>query len=97
MDYPVIHDEKNHRFEIRLNGSVAYEMYRMIDGNIAYEHTVVPPSLSGRGIGNYLVKYVLDYAQAQGLKVRPSCSFVKAYIDKHPEYQANSLYHQAAA
>ena len=38
---------------------------------------------------------ILAYAAAQGLKVRPDCPFVKAYIDKHPEYQANSLAHGA--
>ena len=46
-------------------------------------------------IGGTLVRHILDYAAAQGLKVRPDCPFVKAYIDKHPEYQANSLAHGA--
>ena len=95
MDYPVIHDEKNHRFEIRLNDAVAYEAYRLFDGGIDYEHTIVPASLGGRGIASYLVKHVLDYARENGLKVKPSCSFVAAYIDKHPEYRDISLAHDA--
>ena len=56
---------------------------------------VVPKELGGQGVGGTLVKHILDYAAAQGLKVRPDCPFVKAYIDKHPDYQANSLAHGA--
>jgi predicted GNAT family acetyltransferase len=46
----------------------------------------VPKELNGRGIGSRLVRGVLDIARAEGLKVRPLCPFVAAYIDKHPEY-----------
>ena len=63
-------------------------------GGIAYIHTEVPPELAGRGLGSILVRHILDYAQNEGLKVKAVCPFVKAYIDKHPEYQANSVFHQ---
>ncbi|OLF34381.1 N-acetyltransferase, partial [Psychrobacter sp. Rd 27.2] len=26
----------------------------------------------------------------------PTCPYVNAYIDKHPEYQDNSVFHNAA-
>ena len=29
------------------------------------------------------------------MKVRPDCSFIQAYIDRHPAYQAISLAHGA--
>lgn len=65
------------------------------EAGIAYLHTEVLESLAGLGIASYLIKYILDYAEQNHLKVKPICPFVKAYIDKHPEYQANSVYHQA--
>jgi len=46
----------------------------------------VPAAVNGRGHGSTLVKGVLDIARTQGLKVVPVCPFVKAYIDRHPEY-----------
>ena len=91
MDYPVIHDEKNRRFEIRVEGAIAYLSYVPVSGGLDYEHTIVPPSLGGRGIGSFLVSHALEYARQRGLKVRPTCSFVAAYIDRHPDYQRIAL------
>lgn len=88
-------NESTHRFEWTVDGHTAYEAFERFPGGIAYLHTIVPKELGGRGIGGTLVKHILDYAAAEGLKVRPVCPFVKAYIDKHPEYQANSLAHGA--
>ena len=62
---------------------------------IEYKHTKVPGALGGRGIAGSLVKTILDDA-AKGLRVKPTCPYVKAYIDKHPEYQDNSVFHNAA-
>ncbi|OAU94488.1 GNAT family N-acetyltransferase [Moraxella catarrhalis] len=38
-----------------------------------------------------MVKHILDDAAAKGLKVDPVCPYVRKYIDKHPEYQANTV------
>lgn len=95
VEYPVVHDEKNRRFEIHLNGATAYVSYTPFDGGVDYDHTIVPPSLGGRGIGSFLVKYVLDYAKQHDWKIKSSCSFVAVYIDRHPEYQDISLAHRA--
>ena len=92
---PIVLNEATHRSEWTVDGHTAYEVFERFPGGIAYLHTIVPKELAGRGIGGTLVRHILDYAAAQGLKVRPDCPFVKAYIDKHPEYQANSLAHGA--
>jgi predicted GNAT family acetyltransferase len=44
------------------------------------------PELGGKGIGSKLIKGALDLVRADGLKVIARCPFVKAYIEKHPEY-----------
>ena len=94
-EYPVILNEEKHRFEMHVDGHMAYEVFKRFRGGIALLHTIVPEELGGRGIGGQLVRYILDYAAENNLKVQPDCPFVKAYIDKHPEYQVNSLYHGA--
>ena len=50
-------------------------------------HTEVPPALQGLGLAGELVQAVLDWARAQGLQVRPTCSYVAAYMRRHAETQ----------
>ncbi len=75
-----------HRFEFDTDGHIAFSNYKRADGLLTILHTEVPKALEGRGIGSALVRGVLDIARAQGLKVNPLCPFVKAYLDRHPEY-----------
>lgn len=84
-----------HRFEARVDGQLAYARFERFPGGIAYTHTLVPEALEGRGIGSTLARHALDYARQNGLKVRPDCSFIKAWIDRHPGYESISLAHGA--
>ena len=88
-------NEAAHRFELHVDGHAAVEVFERFPGGIAYLHTIVPKALEGRGVGSRLVGHILDYAVQNQLKVRPDCPFVKAYIDKHAEYQSISLAHGA--
>ncbi|MFN3656236.1 MAG: GNAT family N-acetyltransferase [Pseudolabrys sp.] len=75
------------RFELDFGGGrLAVAEYRLAGGVLMALHTEVPKELEGRGIGSRLVRGVLAQARARGLKVRPICSFVRAYMDRHPEY-----------
>ncbi|MDO4249929.1 MAG: GNAT family N-acetyltransferase [Moraxella sp.] len=89
--YTVIDNKELSRFEIYVDGFVAFEDYQIFDGGIAYTHTEVPKELGGRGIAKFLIKTILDDAAAKGLKVKPVCPMVRAFIDKHLEYQQNAL------
>ncbi|HEX5210495.1 MAG TPA: GNAT family N-acetyltransferase [Pseudolabrys sp.] len=75
-----------HRFELDAEGHVAFSNYRREGSTLTVLHTEVPAPLNGRGIGSALARGLLDIARAQGLKVRPLCPFVAAYIARHPEY-----------
>ncbi|HXX08924.1 MAG TPA: GNAT family N-acetyltransferase [Pseudolabrys sp.] len=82
-----VHDNTNrHRFELDVDGHVAFSNYRRADGILTILHTEVPKALGGRGIGSTLLRGVLDIARGDGLKVKPLCPFAKAYMDRHPEY-----------
>jgi hypothetical protein len=86
MPNAVRDNTERHRFELDADGQVAFSNYTRADGVITFMHTEVPPALNGRGIGSALVRGALDLARAQKLKVKAQCPFVKAYLDKHPEY-----------
>jgi len=50
-------------------------------------HTWVPQELEGRGIASALAEFALNYAKENELQTVVYCPFVKAYIQKHPEWQ----------
>lgn len=74
------------RYELDVDGHIAASYYKLADGVMTFTHTEVPPELGGKGIGSKLVKGALDDVRAKNLKVVPQCTFVKGYIDKHPEF-----------
>lgn len=90
---PITHLPHAQRFETTTDGHTAHASYVMHGNILRFMHTLVPPQLSGRGIGSALVKHVLDYAAQHGHTVDPQCSFVKVYIDRHPAYHGLSLAH----
>lgn len=76
---------ERHRYELNVDGHVAFAEYRRDGGRVTFVHTKVPEELAGRGVGSQLVRGALTLARAQGLKVAAECPFVRAYLDKHPE------------
>ena len=80
-------NEAAHRFELHVDGHTAVEVFERFPGGIAYLHTIVPKALEGRGIAAQLVTAALTWARAQQLQVNPVCSYVVAYIRRHPEWQ----------
>jgi predicted GNAT family acetyltransferase len=76
------------RFQARVDGQLCVADYHLADGVMAVTHTEVPPALQGRGIAAALVRALLDHAAAHGLKVRPLCSYARAYMQRHPETAA---------
>lgn len=51
------------------------------------DHTGVPDSLRGHGVGAALAARVVEDARAQGLKIMPLCPFFKAQALRHPEWR----------
>lgn len=86
MNNAVSENPAHHRFELTVDGHIAATYYELVDGVITFVHTEVPPELGGKGVGSKLVKGALDQVRARSLKVVAQCPFVKAWIDKHPEY-----------
>ena len=74
------------RFELRAGDDTAVAYYRFEPGVITFTHTEVPAALWGQGIGSQLIRGALEAARADGLKVAARCSFVSAYLRKHPEF-----------
>ena len=84
----VVNNKRLFRFEINLpDGEVAELEYRWLKGSMVLMHTRVPANHRKQGIGQQLVKFVLDHAQEHNLKVIVYCPFVAKFIAENPEYE----------
>jgi len=76
------------RFELSVEGGIAFINY-LRDGNVVTMiHTEVPAALNGRGIGSALAQGALDLVKQRHETAVPRCSFVRSYIERHPAYQS---------
>jgi predicted GNAT family acetyltransferase len=57
------------------------------DGCIRITHTMVSNELRGQGIGQKLIKRMVDHARQENLKVIPVCSYARAEFEKNREYE----------
>ena len=82
-----VRDNKaQNRFELDVEGRVAFANYRVTPSTIIITHTETPRALRGRGIASELVRGALELIRADGLKVVAGCGFVVDYLRRHPEY-----------
>lgn len=88
-DVEVTDNESQQRYEARVEGELAgTAYYDAADDLIVFTHTVVEDAYEGQGVGSSLARKALDDVRAEGRrKVVARCSFIKSWIDKHPDYQ----------
>ena len=85
MTPDISHDTAAHRFETTVDGRDCVADYRINGKVMTMHHTYVPPPLEGHGIAAALVGAALAHARREGLQVRPLCSYVARYMQRHPE------------
>lgn len=88
MDLTVVDVPDRQRYEARTPAGevVGVAAYRRTSGRVAFTHTDVPPEHEGQGVASELIATALAAAREAGLTVVPQCSFVAAYVAKHPEH-----------
>lgn len=86
MTGEVRHNEARHRFEAGSESHPAHLDYRLREGVVDMIHTEVPDEYQGQGLAGKLASTALEWARESGRKVVPSCSYVKTYIARHPEF-----------
>ncbi len=85
MNVAVTHNAARQRFEANVDGQLCVADYQLRGNVVWMTHTGVPPAVGGRGIAAELVRVALAWADEHGYKVEPSCSYVEAYMRRHPE------------
>jgi len=80
------HNSASQRFEMTIEGHRCELEYTLAGNVMTITHTRVPSELGGRGLAAELTKFALNHANSQNWRVVPQCSYVDAYITKHPEF-----------
>ena len=57
------------------------------DGTMTIDHTEIHEKLRGEGIGQDMIKAAVEYARANGLKIKADCPYAKKVIERTPEFQ----------
>jgi predicted GNAT family acetyltransferase len=54
---------------------------------ISADHTNAPETLRGTGAAKALVDYMIAEARTVGFKIVPNCPYVRAQVDKNPDWR----------
>lgn len=86
MSGQVIDNTAAGRFDLAMAGGTAFIAYRRSGATLLLEHAEVPVALGGRGLGTRLVRETLGLIRSRGERMVPVCSFIRSFVDRHPEY-----------
>lgn len=82
----VTHEVARQRFEVRHDPAAAFLSYTRKGEILILTHTYVPRALRGRGIAGTMVRAALEEARRRHWEVLPQCSYVAAFVKRHPEF-----------
>jgi len=75
------------RYEAHVGEQLAgFARYVRRGGRTFFVHTEIDKAFGGQGIGTALVRGALDAERAAGTPIVPLCPFVRAYVERHPDY-----------
>ena len=84
---PLVKNDLDHRFEIEVNGHLAFIDFKETRDRIALIHTEAAPELKGTGAASAVVEKTLRFIEQDGRKLMPYCPYVFAYIKKNPAWK----------
>ncbi len=82
----VTHNVVRNRYEMPTEHGLAIAEYRQQGDTLVFTHTEVPPQDEGKGLAAKVVRAALEDTHRRGLKIVPACSYVVAYVRRHPEF-----------
>ncbi|UGT41779.1 N-acetyltransferase [Nocardia yamanashiensis] len=75
------------RYEIGVDGVRAGQTdYVDTEKQRIFFHTEIGQEFGGRGLASTLIRAALDSTREQGLRIVPVCPFVKAFVEKHHDF-----------
>lgn len=83
----VVRNDAQHRYEVWYGDALAgFTEYREQDNDTTFIHTEIDSAFGGKGLGSVLAHDAIEDVIKRGRAIVPRCPFIKAWLDKHPEY-----------
>jgi uncharacterized protein len=83
-DTPAFRDaEERGRFELDVDGQVAYADYQRRPGTLVVSYVYAPPPLRGTGASDRLMAAVAGVARAEDRKILALCGFARGWLHAH--------------
>lgn len=82
----LIKNRASNRFELTVDGHIAFIDYNEREKVISLIHTESPIELAGRGVATALIEKTLQYLEDNGYTLLPLCPLVFAFIKRHKEW-----------
>ena len=87
MTTRIDHDDAGSQYVIYSDDERAgFAKYHRDGTRWVFYHTVVDPAFQGRGLAGQLIGHALTEVVAAGGTIVPECSYVEAYVKRHPEF-----------
>ncbi|MCC9205590.1 GNAT family N-acetyltransferase [Arthrobacter sp. zg-Y769] len=86
-DISVSRNDGLDRYELRLDGTlVGVAEYQVEPASVALTHTNMEPDFRHQGYSSRLARFAVEDIISGGRRIKPYCSYMAAYLRKHPEY-----------
>jgi uncharacterized protein len=69
-----------------VEGEAELTFARTSSTQIIADHTFAPDSMRGTGIAKALVERLVADARAEGVRIVPTCSYIKAQLARHADW-----------
>ncbi|MFC5040264.1 GNAT family N-acetyltransferase [Ornithinimicrobium kibberense] len=66
---------------------VGHLSYDTTGNTVDLHHTLVEPAHRNKGVADRLVEEAVREIRAEKMNLRPTCSYVRAWMEQHPEHQ----------
>lgn len=76
-------DPGRSRFELEVDGEVAYADYRRQPGALVIAYVYAPPALRGTGTADRLMRAVAETARAEGRQIVSLCGYASSWLRRH--------------
>lgn len=86
----VVRNADKDRYEVFYGSDLAgFAEYTERGTETVFTHTEVDSAFGGKGLGSKLAAFAIRDTVDRGHRIRPECSFIRSYLERHPEYGAH--------
>ncbi|PHY18392.1 GNAT family N-acetyltransferase [Caulobacter sp. BP25] len=77
------HNPELSRYELEVDGLVAFADYQRAGQRLVIPHVEADPALRGQGAAGRLMTKVAEVARADGMRITPICSYAAAWLKRN--------------